>query len=358
MPREKQLNSNQFLILTIALCLSTNLCVVSTKVFSLGGKSAIISLLIAMLYPIIIFYLYSYIYIKYPKDSLYTINRIVLGKIIGNSFNVFMFLLVFVYSIIVLCNTVIISRNTVFWYLSDNITQFIILSIAMVVNGFKLRSHLKATKIFTIVIAIAMIEILLNIRYGDIKNLTPVFDESIKNIWKTSMYSVFFFSGFEVFVMYLPLLKNQADYKKNSIKFILYVFLLVAFIIEISIYYWGDDTLKTLLYPVLTLMSLYKTPFVSNFMFIFVTILILFNFSCFSMMWFSCNYSLQEIFQKHNYKIFVIPLFILFTLLSKLYCNITDLMFLIVRVYYPLIAIFTLNIVVVLLVDRRNTNEG
>ena len=346
---EKLLTSSQFLSIIIATTLVTSICSNRNKVTIIGRQSGFIAFWLAAIYPAIVFYMYSFIIKKYPNLNLIQINSWVLGKIMGAIFNLLIFSMIFVYATCNMVEIIMLSTQTVFWYLNNNQILTIILCVGMLCSYYSIKGHSKTLQILLFIIAVAMIANFNIFKYGNIRNLTPVFVVPLKNIFMAGFYAIYPISGFEIFVIHSPLLKNKGDYKKISVKFVVYLTIILSTITLLNQYYWGVDMLNCIMYPIQTVLSLLQVPLFTDSTFLFITIILIVSMACFSVIFKSCHTVLRNIFSRVNSSILMLILAVAFFIFVSNFWSMADLEVLILYIYYPLIVIFLLNLLLLLI---------
>lgn len=359
MNKKLQITTNQFIALvvgyTFVLLEIRYPAVLSIKC----NQDAWLIPFFSSIYPILFFTFYYFVYKKYPDKNIYQINILILGKYLGFIFNCIFVIFIFLYSAINFAAIALVLNTTIIWYYTISQMLFFILLMGLLSTFFSIKSILKVSQVYFYLIIFAYLIMTLNFKDGSILNIMPILSDTTPQLLLNSTYTGFFmFAGFEIFLIYIPYLKNKNDYKKICISVILILTLLMSGVIFSCIFYFGNETLNLFYFPVLNMTSSINMPLINNFTFIFIVLLSFNSLKNSSLCFFNFIYSLPEKSRK-KYKIFLIfllpiPIF----LVAKPFTDMVYLDIFINKIFIPLMGILLLNIFILFIyILRRNSNE-
>ena len=136
-------------------------------------------------------------------------------------------------------------------------------------------------------------------------------------------------------------------------KFTISIVIILVALTLLNEFYWGINLVNSLRYPIERTISLFKVPFITDSMFLFITIVLFFNFACFAILYRSCKFVLTSVFHSINSNLLVVILTLFIIIVAKTFSTAADLSNLVLFIYYPLLGIFVLNIVLILILERK-----
>ncbi|MGL4571285.1 MAG: GerAB/ArcD/ProY family transporter [Clostridium sp.] len=359
MNKKLQITTNQFISLIVGYTLVLLEIRYPAVLANKCNQDAWLIPFFSSIYPILFFTFYYLVYKKYPNKNIFQVNIIILGKYLGFIFNSIFIFYIFLYSAISFASIALVLNTTIIWYYTISQMVLFVLIMGFATTFFSIESILKVSQVYFYLIIIAYLIMTLNFKDGSILNIMPILSDTTPQLLRNSTYNgLFMFAGFEIFLIYIPYMKNKKDYKKVCISTIIILTLLMSGIIFSCTFYFGNEALGLFYFPVLNMTSSINMPLINNFTFVFIVLLSFNSLKNSSLCFFNFIYSLPEK-RRNKYKYFLIlllpvPLF----LISK---PLTDMVYLdafIGKIFIPLMIILLLNIFILFISTlRRNLNE-
>lgn len=263
--------SSQFIFLVVGYSIIVNILKLPVIMTSFALQDAWISMIIAGIYPMSLFFLYYPVYKKNPDKNIFQVNRETLGKIFGTFFNVLFYVYILSYALSQVAGFSMLFADTLFWYYNSTKVLLLLLLIASLGLLFKFKAMVKFTQFSLTIIFVVFIIILFAFYRGSISNITPILQIEPKYILKGAFYGSYAYSGFEIFLIYIPFLKKPKDYKKISISISLILIIFFTYLVFINLFFLGPDVITVFYYPLLNILSSVKIPFLNNLVFIFLS---------------------------------------------------------------------------------------
>lgn len=141
-----------------------------------------------------------------------------------------------------------------------------IISICMILlglygasKGYETRGRISEILIFVIFIPLFIVFAIIAVG-SDYTNLMPFFKTQKSDILSGGVFSLFAFSGIEFLLLAYPYLNNKKKIKRESVKAVAFVGIIMVFITIISISKFGPFDIKNQMWPVLELMDTIDLP--------------------------------------------------------------------------------------------------
>lgn len=235
-------------------------------------QDAWISASIALIYPLYIVLVSSYIAKKHPKDNILNISRKYFGKLWGNVLNGIFGLQFFIY-----IGTVIGDFDkAVRIFIVGFLTPLKIIIFCIIVTSFTASKGVKVfgktAEAINILIIPVMLLTLFVFKEGSIGNLKPVFEAGVFNIIKTSNSALYFYIGFEGLVLIHPSIRSGVNIKKASLKAFAFCSIIWVWSVAATTIYLGPDLIKKSLWPFTLVYTSVNFPVVNNLRYIFMFI--------------------------------------------------------------------------------------
>ncbi|MCR6513463.1 spore germination protein [Clostridium sp. LY3-2] len=263
--------NSQFIFLVLGYSIIINILKLPVIMASFALQDAWISMLIAGIYPISLLFFYFPVYKKNPDKNIFQINREYLGKTFGTLFNIIFYLYILSYSITQVAGFSMIFADTLFWYYNSTKVLLLLLFIAFLGLFYKFKAMVKFTQFSLTIVFVMFFIILFGFFRGSISNITPILQIEPKYILKGAYYGSYAYSGFEIFLIYIPFLKKPKDYKKISISISLVLIIFFTYLVFMNLFFLGPDVITVFYYPLLNILSSVKIPFLNNFVFVFLS---------------------------------------------------------------------------------------
>ncbi|WP_194190775.1 GerAB/ArcD/ProY family transporter [Clostridium chrysemydis] len=350
--------NSQFIFLVLGYSIIVNILKLPVIMASFALQDAWISMLIAGIYPISLFFFYYPVYKKNPDKNIFQINKEVLGKTFGTLFNVIFYLYILSYATTQVAGFSMIFADTLFWYYNSTKVLLLLLFVAFLGLLFKFKAMVKFTQFSLTIVFVIFFIILFGFFRGSLSNITPIFQIEPKYILKGAYYGSYAYSGFEIFLIYIPFLKNAKDYKKISISISLVLIIFFTYLVFMNLFFLGPDVITVFYYPLLNILSSVKIPFLNNLVFIFLSS---WAFHCIRNTTFSiynltyCLNTKRDLDKINPIKSIIICIILFFG--SYIINDILTITFFIDRFLVPLTTFVVFNVFILFLLSkRRKTN--
>jgi len=143
---------------------------------------------------------------------------------------------------------------------------FFLICIYIIYGGFR---TVVGISFFSFVFHIYLYPIFFfNLQYAQWNHLTPIFENSIKDILLGSFHMSLTFIGFEVILFFYPFIKEPQKSKKWAHFGLFLTTIGNTILMIISIVYFSKDQLAKSIWPTLTMWKIVKLPFVERFEYI------------------------------------------------------------------------------------------
>lgn len=267
-----EITTNQFVCMLLGYTIVATELKYPAVMNSYAAQDGWIATILSGIYPIIFFILYGFVFKEYPYKNIFEINRELLGKFIGNIFNIIFIIYLIGYAATQFAGFTILLINTILWYYTSAQTTLIILIAASLATFFSFRSQLKLGQLSFYLIVFLILTLGFTLKDGKLLNIMPILEISSKNLVKAVYHGIYAYAGFEIMLLYLPYLKNKKDYKKIAISTCTFLIIIISWLVFVGIFYFGPDTLNLFYFPLLNLTASINVPIINNFILIFVTL--------------------------------------------------------------------------------------
>lgn len=233
-------------------------------------QDAWISACIALVYPLYIVLVSSYIAKEHPENNILNINRKYFGKFFGNMINGIFGLQFFIYSGTVIGDYNRIAEISIVGFLSPlKVIIFCIIATAYAASkGVKVFG--KLSEVINVFIIPVILITLFVFKEGSIGNFKPAFDAGLPDIIKISKSALYFYIGFEGLVLIHPYVQKGVDIKKASLKAFAFCSIIWVWSVAATIIYLGPDLIKKSLWPFTLVYSSVNFPIINNVRYIFM----------------------------------------------------------------------------------------
>ena len=208
---------------------------------------------------------------QYDSADLYGIHLDVFGKWVGNSLSLIYMLYLISSFFVIFMNYIEIVQVWIFpnlatWQLA---LVLLLLAVYAVYGGIRIIAGVAFLSVVgTMWIIFVAFEPL---RYADFNHLFPIMNVSVGAILKGAQSTTLSMMGFELIMFVYPYIKE----KKKSMKYAqianIYTTLIFTLITLISIVFFAGDSLRTAIWPVLSMFKIVRLPNLERFEFIAVS---------------------------------------------------------------------------------------
>lgn len=275
-----------------------------------GHDAWITVILTGMIIQLLIWMIYSML--NKDKGDLITIHRHTFGKWIGNLLSIIFILFILSQTIAVLRSYIEIVQVWMFPLLKTwPFALVLLLAVYYVVSGgFRVVSGvcflaviLPSYLIFTFFVPFG---------FADFRNLLPVFDHSLMEVARSIKETALAFSGFELLLFYYPFIQQPERSQKwahfgNLVTTSLYLLIMV-----VTLVFFEQEYLKTVIWPTLLMWKIIELPFVERFEIIGVTSWAVVMMPIICLMFWSASRGIKEMFKVKQKKVLLLLLLISF----------------------------------------------
>jgi len=264
------LTPSQFTFTLKSAMVGIEIMYIPNSIIKFAKQDSWISCILGAVYPLYILFIANYLCKKSYKEDILILSKKCFGNIFGSILN-FIFISYFLFMLTSEFSGYIqVFEIYATGFLKNYQMLFttLIPVTYIVYNGIKPLGRLNEVGFYlTIILLVIPIGIL---AYGTFLNLMPVFDNSISNILKGSIHTVFPFSGMEVILLIYPFLKDNKNLLKCGLEAVAIVTFIYTWTVFATIYYLGIEISPKYLWPVLTLADSVHIPIVNSFRFVFI----------------------------------------------------------------------------------------
>ncbi len=256
-----KISVRQLQILLILDIFGMGITFLPKKMAEFGGQNGWICVILGVVFACLCAWISASLAEKFPEDDFVTY----VGKIVSKPLAViittgFILKIIFSLSMELRIFSEILKQTILF-----NTPSYVI-SICMLlvgaygaVKGYETRGRIAEILIFVIFIPLFIIFAFVA-SGSDYTNLMPFFDVNGKGIFLGGIFSLFTFSGIEFILLAYPYLKNKKTAKKESIKAVVFIGVIMVLITVITISKLGPFDIKNQVWPVLELMNTVELP--------------------------------------------------------------------------------------------------
>lgn len=258
-----------------------------------GRQDSWIAAIIAVIYPLFVVLISSYIIKKHPKENILVLSKKYFGNLLGNIFN-FIFMLQFVlYIITVTLDFMSLTETYIVAFLSPLKISAIIISLSAYTSykGLKVlgKTNELATYSFLILLFSATA-----LEHGNILNIKPVFGSGFLNILKATKDTSYFYTGWEAMLLFHPFVDNTKDIKKSTLKALGITVCIWVWTIFITIFYLGVNIVPKNYWSFVMVFESINIPIINNFRYIFMFAWVLIIFRMVSNYYFTTAFFLNS----------------------------------------------------------------
>ncbi|MDT8718544.1 GerAB/ArcD/ProY family transporter [Clostridium sp. 19966] len=322
------MSSNKTLITTgqlattiISSIMGVEIMYMQNGIIKYAKQDACISTLIGAIYPLYMIFAANYMCKKYPEDNILSLSKKCFGSIMGSILN-FIFS---IYFLSVLTTELAGLTNVFRVYATSFLKRYqifisVMLPIAYIsYKGLKTLVKCNETIFYlTIILIVVPVGALFS---GSYLNVMPVFDNSIIDIGKGAVSTIFPYTGAECVFWLYPFLDNKKNLLKVGIFSCIYIAFIYSLTVFFTIYYFGSDICLKFLWPFLTLADAVTIPIINSIRYIFISLWALIVFKCIATYYFSCCFCVSNVLKNFSIMKVSIVLYPIAISLALLYGN-------------------------------------
>lgn len=275
MDDKSQITKSELMFFLLSTVITVGIFQLPYDMVKAAGQDGWIVTAMAVVYPLYIIFISSYIIKKFPNDSLINISKKHLGKILGSLMS-FLYLVLF---LIILSSGIAGFTNILRTYGVIFLPkEAVIIAIALTMlylNTLGLKNLGRMGKLtFNLTLIILLISIG-TFSEGSLLNLKPVLQDGIVHTIKAVPKGFNRYTGMEMLLLIHPYVKEKEVIKKVAIKSIAIMAIILTFAVFITTYYLGPDIVVKTLWPFSLAIESVNIPVINNARFIFTFISII-----------------------------------------------------------------------------------
>ncbi|WP_055666484.1 GerAB/ArcD/ProY family transporter [Desnuesiella massiliensis] len=272
------------------------------EIAKIAYEDAWISVILGGIYPLYMVFIAKAMVKSFPEENIILISKKYLGKYLGSLLNIIFFSYFIFTSSMVLSGYINLIRTFALGFL----TPIKVIGIMAIMIAYASSKGVKTlSKINVYIFCVALLIFMSPypaLRQGSIKNVMPIFHSGVKNILKGGLTTTFAYAGIEcIFILY-PSIENKAKFLSASLKGLLIVVLLYAWVVFITIYYLGADIISKTYWSFLSVTESVTITIVNNFRYIFMFLWSLVAFKVVANSYYTGMVILNDFFKGWNVK--------------------------------------------------------
>ncbi|MGG4491446.1 GerAB/ArcD/ProY family transporter [Metabacillus idriensis] len=281
------------------------------NIYLVSGTDGWISVIIAGVFAQLFTILFWVLVKKYPDKSLFDINKLLLGKILGNLINLgYVLFYIFVSSLIAVLYVNVLKR----WIYHETPAWVLILLLAAVAVYFAKENIRKMARFFVIVSFLLIFLFLLTLnayQTADIRYIFPIGDNGMLKILLGSKEAIMSFLGFEIMLFLYPYINSQPNQVLKSVTVSnIIVTIFYSYIAFTSYVFFSPKEMKIVPEPTLYLLKAITYSVIERVDLVFLAIWVVSVITSGLMYIYIASTGMQNVFNKKNHRSFV-PLIVL-----------------------------------------------
>ncbi|MBI0577302.1 GerAB/ArcD/ProY family transporter [Neobacillus cucumis] len=266
---EERFQVSPYLVLFLVNSIQVGVGVLSfqAEIVKWAGNDAWISIIISGLYINILIWM-MYRVLNKEKTDIITINKKIFGKWIGNLFNIFLLIYFLLISTVIIRSYFEVIQVWMFPRLSllSLCVIFCPLFYYIVEGGFRVVTGIC---FFGVMLPLYLIlTLIFPLEFAHYGNLLPIFHHSINDIMLSAKQMSLSYIGFSALFIYYPFIKNPEKSQKWAQFGVVFSILIYLTTYIVTIVFYSEEQLKTILWPTLDLWKIVEMPFVERFEYI------------------------------------------------------------------------------------------
>lgn len=268
--KQEVLSTSHFTFIVFGAIVGAGVLSLPNGVVKEAYQDGWISTLIGSCYPMYVFAAANYIAKKAPKESLISLNKKYFGKYIGAIVTFILFTYGIAFTVMIASFYTNISREFAIGFLTP-VRVLIIYFIAVIYASYKgMRAIGVISEITFYIIIILVLTAIPAVKAGEITNIKPITDTSIKALLKGSMQSIFAYTGGEVIFTFYPFMKDRSKLKASSIFNFIIITVIYVWVVFITTFYFGPDIVTKFHWSFLEVTDAVTITLINNYRYIFL----------------------------------------------------------------------------------------
>lgn len=288
------LTSSEFTYLLLGYVVATGFLKLPNELVKTAEQDAWISVIIALIYPIYLVLISSYIISKHPKENILCLTKKYFGTLLGSVFNfIFMFQFLLLAAVSV-ADFIFLTRTFIVPFLTPFKIAVLTVSLGAYAayNGLKVLA--KLNQLIFYLFGILFLLSLTALKQGSILNLQPVFGSGLSNILKTSLSTAYSYFGWEALLLFYPYVEDTKVIKKSAMKGIAICVAVYVWSVFITIFYLGIDVTVKSYWSFIFVFESITIPVINNFRYVFMLVWFLLSFRLTANSYFAFAFNLND----------------------------------------------------------------
>ena len=260
---QKSLNKYHVIFLAQSLMIGTGLLSLPQKLSSLGYSQAFFPLIMGIIASITLWPM-VWLCSKYPNESLFRINEILLGKWLGKCINLAFTLQFTIFTAGIISDYMNLIESTALP--EQNITLPVLLIIMLFL--YILKGGIKSVANFCILTFFITLGLVYFTRWaiekGDVSHFLPILNFSSHAFFDALKNGYFSLLGYELIMFYFPYIIHQKKAFKHSLIGIWISIALYVFSTSVSVMYYSEWQLKNVKFTILNLFKAGEFSFIER----------------------------------------------------------------------------------------------
>ncbi|KYH34959.1 spore germination protein YndE [Clostridium tepidiprofundi DSM 19306] len=266
--KKSLLSTNQLTFLLTGFTLGPGFLRLPNVVVKEAGQDAWISGIVALIYPLYVVLISSYIAKKHPKENILTLSRRYFGNIIGNILNIIFMLQFVLYTSTIASEFIRILEVYIVAFLTPIKICIVGVTLALYAAYKGLKVLGKISELISYILIFIIIFSVAACKYGDTLNLQPVFGTRIIDILNGIKSTCYCYTGFESILLFYSSLYDVSTVKKAGLRAVLIAGSIWIWTIFITIYYLGIDIIPKSYWSFIMVFESIHIPVINNFRYV------------------------------------------------------------------------------------------
>lgn len=311
---EDYISLSQFTFIVQGILVGVYVIKLPNILVPIASQDAWLSCIVALLYPLYIVLISSYVIKVYPNENILSISRKYFGNIIGNVLN-FIFGLQFIIYVGTVGSDII---QPVFIYETEFLTEFKIILLIMLISVYNCYKGLnvlaKVNQLVFFITVVFLLFSMLAFKYGKIGNIKPIGSSGFINILKGCKEMGYGYSNIELILLVHPLIatKDKSKIKKSAFVAVIIACLMYTWVVFITIVFLGVETVAKTKWTFILVSECMQIPVVNNFRTIFLFVWNMIQFKILANECYFSTFVLNDISNVNRKKLclYLLPLFL------------------------------------------------
>lgn len=264
------ITTSQMVSILVGTMIGSGVLYLPLTMVRITNQNAWIYAALGVIYPLYLVGIVLFLYNQFPKENILSLNKKCFGKFLGNLINV-LFLVQYVINVTLRCAQLSnLLRVFMVYFLTPKIVISLTILGAAYVSYHGLHSIARLNEFafyFTLPIIFVSLGVL---PYGELDNLMPIGFQDASLFIRGVLSGCYNFWGIEILLLIYPYMKDKSQLKKAGFICIGICTTTFMWLIFISIYYLGIDSLPKFLWPVVFVTKALNLRAIKNFTYIFL----------------------------------------------------------------------------------------